>query len=285
MVKLGAGLLTLGGFGAYSYRKLKQKAETASSADEGKQEMKSKLLRRKTNNPHVEAVPACRPLIVCGPSGAGKSTLIKRLVAEHPEDFGFSVSHTTRGPRTGEQDGEDYHFTTTEDMLEMIKNGRFIEHAHVHNRIYGTSVQAVTDVMQRREICILDIDVQGVQTIMESEAHNELHPKYLFIRPLDVRVLEKRLISRATDSLDAINSRVKTASFEIEVAQKLPFDGVVVNDDLDTAYAELVNFIDRERQKCQACRESEKEKKLQRKLSLRGGKFGKKAPSTQSGSQ
>ena len=139
-------------------------------------------------------------------------------MAEYPHDFGFSVSHTTRGPRTGEEDGVDYHFTTTEDMLDMIKDGKFIEHAHVHNRIYGTSVKAVTDVTHQRQICILDIDVQGVQTVMESTAHVELNPKYLFIRPVSVDVLEQRLISRATDSLSAINQRVATASFELEVS-------------------------------------------------------------------
>ena len=282
LLKGGAGLLTMGGFGAYTYTKYQkgslsptvatmepaqtpklQTTTTTTPTQEANRIAVGRLLRRKTNNPHLESFSACRPLIICGPSGVGKSSLIKKLVAEYPHDFGFSVSHTTRGPRTGEEDGVDYHFTTTEDMLDMIKDGKFIEHAHVHNRIYGTSVKAVTDVTHQRQICILDIDVQGVQTVMESTAHVELNPKYLFIRPVSVDVLEQRLISRATDSLSAINQRVATASFELEVAAKLPFDEVIVNDKLDQAYHDLKQFIDGQRLKCKQCRdEAELNKKL-----------------------
>ena len=286
LLKGGAGLLTMGGFGAYTYTKYQKGSlsptvatmepaqtpklqttaattTTTTPTQEANRIAVGRLLRRKTNNPHLESFSACRPLIICGPSGVGKSSLIKKLVAEYPHDFGFSVSHTTRGPRTGEEDGVDYHFTTTEDMLDMIKDGKFIEHAHVHNRIYGTSVKAVTDVTHQRQICILDIDVQGVQTVMESTAHVELNPKYLFIRPVSVDVLEQRLISRATDSLSAINQRVATASFELEVAAKLPFDEVIVNDKLDQAYHDLKQFIDGQRLKCKQCRdEAELNKKL-----------------------
>lgn len=217
--------------------------------------LQGELLRRKTNRKKIKnPLHPCRPIVVCGPSGAGKSTLIKKLTSEYPDDFGFSVSHTTRNPRTGEQDGVDYHFTNTEDMLDMIKQGEFIEHAHVHNKIYGTSVRAVSDVIEKNRICILDIDVQGVQSILESDAHVQLQPKYLFIRPVNVKVLEKRLISRATDSLEAIADRVHTAAFEMQVASQLPFDSVIVNDDLETAYKELKDFVDEDRGSCEACR-------------------------------
>jgi guanylate kinase len=282
MIKGGAGLLTLGGFGAYTYKKYQKNMASATPVStkttETKKDQKpmqegrlipSRLLRRKTNNPHLESFSACRPLVICGPSGVGKSSLIKKLVADYPEDFGFSVSHTTRGPRKGEEDGVDYHFTTTEDMLNMIKNGEFIEHAHVHNRIYGTSIKAVTDVTNRRQICILDIDVQGVQSVMESTAHEELNPKYLFIRPVSIDILEKRLISRATDSLQAINQRVQTASFELEVAAKLPFDEVIVNDKLDQAYMDLKNFIDEQRKTCKVCRDEQKMKQQMKQMKHR----------------
>ena len=272
-VKSVAGLLTAGGFGAYTYSKYKKGAFTAfnsssatgaagSETTEEETRLKSKILRRKTRKiKNLESFSACRPLVVCGPSGVGKSTMIKRLVADYPDDFGFSVSHTTRDPRTGETDGIDYHFTTTEDMLEMIKDGKFIEHAHVHNKIYGTSIRSVTDVTHERQICILDIDVQGVQTVMESAAHTELNPKYLFVRPVSIDVLEKRLISRATDSLAQIAVRVKTASFEMEVAAELPFDEVIVNDELEKAYLDLKTFIDAQRKLCKDCRDRESTKK------------------------
>ena len=272
MAKRLAGAALASGFAVYGYRKFGAGVsaaadETSAPADAGAsgkeeeivpkypQRLRGELLRRKTTRKKLKTpLRPCRPIVVCGPSGAGKSTLIKMLTAEFPDDFGFSVSHTTRDPRTGEQDGVDYHFSNTEDMLSMIKRGEFIEHAHVHNRIYGTSVRSVADVIEKNRICILDIDVQGVQSILESEAHVELQPKYLFIRPVSVDVLEKRLISRATDSLDAIADRVHTASFEMQVASQLPFDGVIVNDELKVAYKELKDFIKDDRESCEACR-------------------------------
>lgn len=79
-----------------------------------------------------------RPLVLCGPSGTGKSTLIKRLFDEFPDTFKFSVSHTTRMPRPGEEDGTHYHFTDKEKMQEQIKNGEFIETATFSGNLYGT---------------------------------------------------------------------------------------------------------------------------------------------------
>ena len=97
---------------------------------------------------------------MCGPSGAGKSTLIGLLRKEFPEDFGFSVSHTTRGPRPGERDGVDYYFVEKADMEREIAAGHFLETAHVHGNIYGTSFDAVNRVSAADKICILDIDIQ-----------------------------------------------------------------------------------------------------------------------------
>jgi guanylate kinase len=90
--------------------------------------------------------------VVVGPSGVGKSTLIKKLTAEFPSKFGFSVSHTTRDPRPGEQDGVDYHFCSREQMEKDIAAGLFVEHAEVHGNFYGTSVAAVESVMQQGKV-------------------------------------------------------------------------------------------------------------------------------------
>lgn len=79
-----------------------------------------------------------RPLVLCGPSGSGKSTLLKRLLKEFPDKFGFSVSHTTRGPRPGEKDGVHYHFTKKDDMIAAVKKGEFIETATFSGNMYGT---------------------------------------------------------------------------------------------------------------------------------------------------
>ena len=97
---------------------------------------------------------------MCGPSGTGKSTLIGLLREEFPEDFGFSVSHTTRGPRPGERDGIDYHFAVKADMEKAIAEGKFLESANVHGNLYGTSFEAISSVAEQRRVCILDIDVQ-----------------------------------------------------------------------------------------------------------------------------
>ena len=82
-----------------------------------------------------------RPVVVCGPSGVGKGTLINKLMAEFPETFGFSVSHTTRAPRPGETNGVHYHFAEKAAMEAQIANGEFLEYARVHENIYGTSLR------------------------------------------------------------------------------------------------------------------------------------------------
>ena len=87
-----------------------------------------------------------RPVVVCGPSGVGKGTLLGKLMADFPNEFGFSVSHTTRAPREGEQDGVHYHFVTKEEMEAAIARGEFVEYAHVHTNIYGTSIASVKAV-------------------------------------------------------------------------------------------------------------------------------------------
>ena len=91
----------------------------------------------------LESEQRARPVVVCGPSGVGKGTLLGKLMKEYPDDFGFSVSHTTRQPRPGEQNGVHYHFCDKADMEAMIADGGFIEYAHVHANIYGTSIAAV----------------------------------------------------------------------------------------------------------------------------------------------
>ncbi|KAJ2769375.1 guanylate kinase, partial [Coemansia nantahalensis] len=110
----------------------------------------------------MSAASGRRPVVVFGPSGTGKSTLLKRLFAEHPAEFGFSVSNTTRNPRAGEVNGKDYHFVSREQFLEAVARSEFIEHAEFSGNMYGTTVRAVKDVAEAGKTCILDIDVQGV---------------------------------------------------------------------------------------------------------------------------
>ena len=113
-----------------------------------------------TNSPSPSPEPTNRPIVVSGPSGAGKSTLLKRLFAEYPDRYGFSISHTTRGPRAGEENGREYHFVTRDDFQKLIEANGFIEHAQFGSNLYGTSVQAVKDVRERGRTCILDIEME-----------------------------------------------------------------------------------------------------------------------------
>ncbi|GAA5901573.1 hypothetical protein JCM6882_006315, partial [Rhodosporidiobolus microsporus] len=101
-----------------------------------------------------------RPVVICGPSGTGKSTLLKKLFNEFPDKFGFSISHTTRAPRPGEQPGVSYHYVTREAFHDLVAKDGFIEHAEFSGNCYGTSVQAVEDVKKGGKMCILDIDTQ-----------------------------------------------------------------------------------------------------------------------------
>lgn len=179
-------------------------------------------------------------VVIAGPSGVGKGTLIEKLRQEFPKLFGFSVSHTSRAPREGEQEGVHYHFTTAENIKEDVAAGKFIEHAEVHGRHYGTSIMAVEKVRQQGRICILDIDVQGCR----SARAKGLLAKYVFLAPPSIQELEKRLRGRGTDSEESIATRLGNAQKEIDAKdEKGLFDAVIVNDDLDTAYGELKGML------------------------------------------
>jgi len=130
------------------------------------------------------------PVVFSGPSGVGKSTLLKKLLQEFPKAFGFSVSHTTRPPRAGEQNGVDYHFVNREDMKEQIDKDNFIEWAEFANKMYGTSKKSINDVLQNNQICILDIDEQGVKNIKNCE---NMPAKFIFISPPSIEELEKKI--------------------------------------------------------------------------------------------
>lgn len=179
-------------------------------------------------------------LVIAGPSGVGKGTLIAKLRAEYPALFGFSVSHTTRGPRPGEEDGVHYNFTTVDKLLEEVNAGKFIEHAEVHGRHYGTSVAAVEKVREQGKICILEIDVQGCR----SARAKGLQAKYLFVAPPSIESLERRLRGRGTETEEAIVTRLGNAKKELDAKdEKNLFDSILVNDDLEQAYSKLKDLI------------------------------------------
>ncbi|KAJ4921216.1 hypothetical protein JOQ06_019474 [Pogonophryne albipinna] len=187
-----------------------------------------------------------RPVVLSGPSGAGKSTLMKRLMKEHEGIFGFSVSHTTRNPRPGEENGKDYHYTTREVMQEGIDNGDFIENAEFSGNLYGTSKEAIQDVIDKNLMCILDVDIQGVRRIKETE----LNPIYISIQPPSMDVLEKRLRDRQTETEESLQKRLEAARIDMELSNEPGvFDVVIINDDLERAYEELRDILSDEIQK------------------------------------
>ncbi|KAI9351433.1 P-loop containing nucleoside triphosphate hydrolase protein [Obelidium mucronatum] len=190
-----------------------------------------------------------RPIVVCGPSGAGKSTLLKRIFAEYPDKFGFSVSHTTRKPRAGEVDGKDYHFVSKEQIVKDIAAGLFIESAQFSGNYYGTSYSAIQDVLRANKSPILDIDMQGVKTLQNQLAKGEakLNPKplFVFLAPPSVEELEKRLTGRGTESAESLAARLNAAKAELAwgLGQNNGIDHVIVNDDVDVAYNKLKKVL------------------------------------------
>jgi len=174
--------------------------------------------------------------IVSGPSGAGKTTLINR-VREQLEPIGitlyFSVSHTTRKPRTGEIDGISYHFVPPAVFEAMVARAEFIECAFVHEQRYGTSKAEVLDRLKSGKDVILDIDYQGARQIADDP---ELKPRSLniFIFPPSFDHLEQRLHDRGLNSEDEIQTRLQKAADEIDAGKEF-YDYVIINDDLNVA--------------------------------------------------
>ncbi|OZJ05137.1 hypothetical protein BZG36_01395 [Bifiguratus adelaidae] len=184
----------------------------------------------------MSKIPTARIIVLSGPSGSGKSTLLKRLFAEYPDTFGFSVSHTTRKPRAGEMDGKDYHFVTKEHMMEEVSKGKFIESATFSGNMYGTSIKAVKDVVDAGKVCMLDIDMQGVQLVKKTD----LNPRYVFIQPPSLEILEQRLRGRGSEDEGSIQARLSACKAELEYAkQPGSYDFTIVNDDLNRAYEDL----------------------------------------------
>ena len=193
-----------------------------------------------------------RPIVFSGPSGTGKSTLIKRLFSSHPDLFGFSVSHTTRQPRPGEEDGTHYHFTSLDKFEKMVAEDAFEEHAKFGGNCYGSSRKAVQAVSEGKgksidgspaegkRICVFDIEMEGVKQLKKSS----LNPRICFIQPPSVDELEKRLRGRGDTSDESIQKRLAQAKNEMEYCKKEGKDDkVIVNDDLEKTYKELDEWV------------------------------------------
>ncbi len=171
-------------------------------------------------------------MVISSPSGAGKTTLTRRLAETHK--LHFSVSYTTRAPRAGEENGRDYHFVTSETFGQMVEAQEFAEHALVHGNRYGTSIATVNKAIEQGVDCLFDIDYQGGQQIRRLWPQDSV---LCFILPPSLEELERRLRRRATDAEDVIERRLATARKEL--AHYSEYDFLVVNAELDRAFAEL----------------------------------------------
>ena len=187
------------------------------------------------------------PIVISGPSGCGKSTLLQMLFSKYPDRYSLSVSHTTRQPREGEQDGIAYHFTTRPLFEEMIRQGDFVEHASFSGNLYGTSVKSIENVRNSGKRCILDIEVNGVKAVhrlCDSMPSVFAGTQFVFIAPPSLDVLRERLVKRGSESDITLQARLQSATEAIEYAKHpSSYDKIIVNDNLNAAFEELCEFL------------------------------------------
>ncbi|MAB62032.1 MAG: guanylate kinase [Pseudoalteromonas sp.] len=174
--------------------------------------------------------------ILSAPSGAGKSSLIGALLKKH-SDMKVSVSHTTRSPRPGEENGVHYHFVSVDEFKALIEKNDFFEWAQVFDNYYGTSKQAIESQLAAGIDVFLDIDWQGAQQIRKLVDDVET----IFILPPSKEELESRLNNRGQDSAEVIAGRMAKA--QSETSHYNEYDYVVVNDDFDTALKEIETIV------------------------------------------
>ncbi|RJP87816.1 MAG: guanylate kinase [Desulfobacteraceae bacterium] len=194
------------------------------------------------NQPKIKTDPSSegscqgRLFIISAPSGTGKTTLCRAIRSRFP-DLRYSVSYTTRAPRTGEQDGQDYFFISAEEFKNNIQRNTWAEWAEVHDHFYGTSAEYIDRHLAQNHDILLDIDVNGARQILARYPGSIS----IFIMPPTFETLEQRLIKRGTDSAQTIARRLKNA--ETEIAQKGLYKHIIINDRLSDAVEALARII------------------------------------------
>ena len=178
-------------------------------------------------------------IIISAPSGSGKSTIIGRVMQDESLLLSFSVSATTRPRRGQEVHGVDYYYLTVDEFQHMIENDELVEYQEVYEgRYYGTPKSEVERITAEGRNVVLDLDVLGGVNVKRMYGDRALS---IFIQPPSVEVLRERLIKRGTYSMEDIQNRVDKAEFEISIGPQ--FDYTVINDDLDTAVAQVHDLI------------------------------------------
>lgn len=180
-----------------------------------------------------------KAVIFSAPSGSGKSTIVSHILKLHPE-LKFSVSAASRAPRGDEKNGVAYWFISADEFRKRIADNDFVEYEEVYpGSFYGTLKSEVERIWDNGDAIIFDVDVKGGVNLKKYFGDRALS---VFIQAPSVEVLRQRLVSRATDSQEAIERRVAKAAEEMTYADK--FDHIIVNDDLQKAYADAEKLVD-----------------------------------------
>ncbi len=179
--------------------------------------------------------------VVAAPSGTGKTTVCRDVVEGDP-GIVHSVSHTTRKPREGEENGIHYHFVDAQTFRQMVDAGEFLEHASYNGNLYGTSKEALRLEMEERgRDVLLEIEVQGAQQLRE----HDTGARFVFLLPPSLTELARRLRGRGTDDEETINKRLAIADIELKAVEH--FDYAIVNDDLHACIAAVNDIVAAER--------------------------------------
>lgn len=179
-------------------------------------------------------------LVVSGPSGAGKGTICSALRQAYP-DIHYSVSMTTRAPRSGEKEGISYYFRKETEFRELIQRNAFLEYAQVYDHFYGTPKKYVLDQVARGKTVLLEIDIQGAMQVKKT------YPKgvFIYIVPPSLKILSQRIHDRGTDSEEVIQKRLSQITRELALAHQ--YDYIIVNDVLKQAVRKTSAILEAER--------------------------------------
>jgi len=187
-------------------------------------------------DPEPGSKPSGQVFVIAAPSGTGKTTICNRILARDPR-LQLSISHTTRAPRAGEEDGVHYHFVSERAFRALCESDGFLEHAEYNGNAYGTSWQAIDGPLELGQDVVLEIEVQGARQVRARRPSACL----IFLLPPGLEVLEARLRGRGTDDEDVIQRRMALVDRELEAAEI--FDYAVINDDLGRAVDQVLEVI------------------------------------------
>ena len=175
-------------------------------------------------------------VVLAGPSGVGKGTVVRELVRQKPQVF-LSVSATTRKPRPEEKHDDHYVFLSDKEFKNEATNGNLLEYAELAGAWYGTPRKPVEDRLNKNQVVILEIDLQGARQVKESMPDAFM----IFLKPPSIDELKRRLIERGTEKPEELELRLKVATSEIEAENE--FDAVVINEDVQSAVEQLIRLL------------------------------------------